>query len=115
VSQHTEQYERYAADARVLSEIGVALQTQSTLTVVRIPARLAEAASSAWSRDESGGPTSPETGEQSALRHAAGDLALIGLAIAERGVLGPDGLVRVEIDPSLIQAAIRTATTDPAR
>jgi hypothetical protein len=47
---------------------------------VRLPSRLAARAVAAWNRDEEG-PVGPETREQEYIRHLAGDLALLGLAI----------------------------------
>ena len=106
VSQAAEQYKRYAADAQVLAGIGSTLQGQTLHPVVHVPTELAEAATKAWGRDEPDHLPS-ETAEQTALRRAAGDLALIGLAIAQNGQQRAGGIVEVKIDPTLIDAAVR--------
>ena len=75
---------------------------------IRLPHSLAESAVNAWEREGDVGPGGPETFEQRVQRHRAGTLALIGLAIKERGV--PDGdKVVVELTPDLIGVAVEAA------
>ncbi|MFF4173139.1 hypothetical protein [Streptomyces sp. NPDC001744] len=79
-----EQYVRYREDSRVLAAIGKHVDAQVGRVTVRLPRAVAEAAVAAWERDESG-DVGEETHEQYELRSRAGDLALIGLEISERG------------------------------
>ncbi|MCX4675152.1 hypothetical protein OG413_07410 [Streptomyces sp. NBC_01433] len=79
-----EAYVRYRADSTVLAAIGKHVDAQVGHVTVRLPRAVAEAAVAAWERDESG-DLGEETSEQSTLRDQAGDLALIGLVISERG------------------------------
>ncbi|MEU9620971.1 MULTISPECIES: hypothetical protein [unclassified Streptomyces] len=79
-----EQYARYREDSKVLAAIGEHVDAQVGRVTVRLPRATAEAAAAAWDRDELG-ELGEETHEQYALRDQAGELALIGLAISERG------------------------------
>ncbi|MFF9478155.1 hypothetical protein [Streptomyces sp. NPDC014733] len=79
-----EQYARYREDAKVLAAIGKQVDAQVGPVTVRLPRAVAEAAVAAWERDELG-DLGEETHEQYALRDQAGELALIGLGISERG------------------------------
>jgi hypothetical protein len=73
----------YRQDANVAAEIGRALAGQLPSTTVRIPVELADQAVRAWHRDDQ--ETAPETDEQRIMRGFAAALALIGLAVEERG------------------------------
>ncbi|MFE0459346.1 hypothetical protein ACFW1A_08795 [Kitasatospora sp. NPDC058965] len=79
-----EQYVRYLEDSKVLAAIGRHVDAQVDRVTVRLPRAVAEIAVAAWERDESDG-VSEETREQYELRGRAGDLAMIGLEISERG------------------------------
>ncbi|MFG2910179.1 hypothetical protein ACGF13_34645 [Kitasatospora sp. NPDC048286] len=93
-----DQYDRYRADSKVLAAIGARLDTQYPTLTVRLPKDLARAAVAAWDRDELG-DVGEETHEQYALRGDAGELALIGLAISERGrEEGDEVVVDLHID-----------------
>lgn len=79
-----EQYARYREDSKLLAAIGEHVDAQVGRVTVRLPLAVARAAVDAWERDETG-DIGEETREQHELRSRAGDLALIGLAISERG------------------------------
>ncbi|MEV7025967.1 hypothetical protein [Kitasatospora sp. NPDC093558] len=79
-----EQYVRYREDSKLLAAIGEHVHAQVGRVTVRLPAAVAQAAVDAWERDETG-DVDEETREQYELRGQAGDLALIGLEISERG------------------------------
>ncbi|MEE1782923.1 hypothetical protein PUR71_08340 [Streptomyces sp. SP17BM10] len=79
-----EQYVRYREDSKLLAAIGERVHAQVGRVTVRLPGAVAQAAVDAWERDETG-DIGEETREQYELRGQAGDLALIGLAISERG------------------------------
>jgi hypothetical protein len=90
----TSQYERYAADAAVLGQIGRAIFPQPTRVKVRLPRALADLAVAAWARDEADedhASASEETPEQATARRRAGTLALIGLSIEQAGGGPPAG------------------------
>ncbi|GAB2883093.1 hypothetical protein [Streptomyces mayteni] len=105
-----ERYARYAAEATVLAAIGERLDTQLGRVVVRLPRALAEAAAAAWERDDppEPGEPAPETHEQYAVRGEAAELALIGLAIVDRGRWEGDEVV-VDLDIESAGAAIRAS------
>ena len=75
---------RYADDAAVLSQIEAVMVDQGRNRPVSIPNGLARAAEHAWLRDEAG-TSDDELPEERELRDKAGALALIGLAVNERG------------------------------
>ncbi|WP_031072729.1 hypothetical protein [Streptomyces sp. NRRL WC-3742] len=79
-----EQYALYRADAKVLAAIGEHVHAQVDRVPLRLPRALAQAAVDAWERDDEG-DLGEETFEQYELRGQAGDLALLGLTISERG------------------------------
>jgi hypothetical protein len=79
------QYQRWAADGRVLADIGRSLNGQEIRVKVRIPKTLADQAVKAWERSDEEPMADPESPEQRASRHRAGALALVGLAISEGG------------------------------
>jgi hypothetical protein len=96
----------YRDEALALAEIGAMWSRIDLPRIeVRLPRDLADRAVTAWERDDNEGPVEPETHEQRTLRHRAGSLGLIGLAIQERG-RWEDGRVVVELNPSEIGVAI---------
>ena len=91
----------------MLAEIGTRLGPQVGRILVRLPRPLAEAAVAAWNRDELA-EIGEESPAQREARDAAAELALIGLAVSDRGV--PDGdEVAVDLDIMQIAAALRAA------
>jgi hypothetical protein len=78
---------RWLEDEKVLAEIGNHLQFVNRDIEVHIPITLAKSAISAWNRNDTGGSESidNETCKQRTIRHRAGSLALIGLALSLRG------------------------------
>jgi enolase len=105
-----EQYVRYREDAKVLAMIGECVQAQVGRVTVRLPRTVAEAAVAAWERDESAGEESAGLGEESreqyALRDQAAQLALIGLAVSERGRWEGEEVV-IGLDVASAGAAVR--------
>lgn len=75
---------------------------------VRLPGHLARQATAAWEREDSSTASPPESEHQRSLRHRAGTLALIGLAITQHGRREGDQVV-VELDPAFIGMAIAAA------
>ena len=65
-------------------------------------------ASAAWARDDLGDDEGERESARSA-RHQAGSLALIGLAVDERGVPTAGGQIEVEIDAWQIGSALDAA------
>ncbi|MFF3953692.1 hypothetical protein ACFYY1_10820 [Streptomyces sp. NPDC001890] len=102
-----EQYARYREDSKVLAAIGKQVDAQAGRVTVRLPRAVAQAAVDAWERDESG-DLGAETHEQYALRDQAGDLALIGLVISERGRWEDDEVV-IDLDVVSAGAAVRAS------
>ncbi|MCX5108131.1 hypothetical protein OOK13_06265 [Streptomyces sp. NBC_00378] len=102
-----EVYVRYREDAKVLAAIGEHVDAQVGRVTVRLPRAVAEAAVDAWERDESG-DLGEETHEQYALRDQAGDLALIGLVISERGRWEGEEVV-IDLDVVSAGAAVRAS------
>ncbi|MDI2130387.1 hypothetical protein [Yinghuangia seranimata] len=102
-----EPYLRYDGDSKVLAAIGDSVEAQIGRVTVRLPKAVAEAAVAAWDRDELD-PIGEETHEQRALRNDAAELALIGLAISERGRWENDELI-VDVDVASAGAALRAA------
>ncbi|CAM5677059.1 hypothetical protein STAFG_6454 [Streptomyces afghaniensis 772] len=100
-----EQYVRYREDAKVLAAIGECIQAQAGRVTVRLPRTVAEAAVAAWERDDSAGP-GEESREEYALRDQAAELALIGLAVSERGRWEGEEVVIV-LDVASAGAAVR--------
>jgi hypothetical protein len=66
----------------------------------------------AWERDDTEGDLDSETYEQRVQRHRAGTLALIGLAISERGRWEADEVV-VELHPEELGVAMDAADDLP--
>lgn len=98
---------RYRSDETVLAAIGRELSRQVTVVKVRISQRLAEQAVAAWERDETE-DIPDETLAERQLRHRSGALALIGLAIQERGRVDGDS-VSVEVHSWQIGDALNAA------
>jgi hypothetical protein len=90
----TTEHERYSADVAVLAEIGRAIFPQPTRLRARLPGALAGLAVAAWAREDDGEDSLPpgeETPEQTAARHRAGTLGLIGLSVKDAGGGTPAG------------------------
>lgn len=101
---------RWRKDAQGLAQLGSELAGQDLPIVdVRISASIAATAVAAWERDDEG-PVPSEDFEQRTMRRRAGSLALIGLAVSERGRWEADG-VHVELHPEQIGIAIEVADT----
>ncbi|CAL9348307.1 hypothetical protein [Streptomyces sp. enrichment culture] len=100
-------YDRYRDDAAVLAAIGARVEAQHARVTVRLPKDLADAAVAAWQRDEREAPGA-ETAARRRLRDHAAELALIGLAIAERG-RWEGGAVLVDLAIGSAGAAVRAA------
>ncbi|GAA3107796.1 hypothetical protein [Streptosporangium carneum] len=103
----SQEYTRYRQDAAVLAEIGRFLGPQVTRLTVRLSRDLAGTAIAAWERDEEG-EVGRETPEQARVRDRAASLALIGLAVSDRGVASGDEVV-VELDVTEVAAALLAA------
>jgi hypothetical protein len=98
---------RYRSDEAILAAIGREFKHQETVVEVRITKALADQAVAAWERDET--ETIPdETPAARQLRHRSGALALIGLAIQERGRVDGDGVV-LELNSWQIGDALNAA------
>ena len=94
MGDRTDRYRVWENDNAVLAEIGVRLFSQPTRIRVRLPMELAARASAAWDRDDDDEALpEEETHAQRLSRHRAGSLALIGLAVAERGMEDGDDVV----------------------
>ncbi|MFG1620249.1 hypothetical protein [Nonomuraea wenchangensis] len=101
------QYDRYRHDATVLAEVGRRLEPQVNRLPVRIPSDLAAAAVAAWERSEYD-EISDESHEQQRVRDQAGALALIGLAVSERGVTAGREVL-VDLNVTEVAAALSAA------
>lgn len=101
---------RYAEDAATLALIGAAMADQDPRQPVRLPRDLVDIARRAWHRDETG-IIGDELPEERSLRHRAATLALIGLAVEERGT-SEGNHVLVALDADIVSDAIRAATSD---
>lgn len=102
----------FREEARLLGEIGAVLsRAELPKVTVRIPSTLADAAVAAWRRDDED-ELNPESYEQRVLRHRAGALALIGLAVEERGRTD-GGEVVVDLHPDVIGIAVDAADELP--
>ena len=92
----------------MLAEIGDALAEAPVPKVeARLPRDLADKALAAWERDDEFGP-GYETPTEREVRQRAAALALIGLAVQDRGVTGPEAVV-VPLDADLVVAAIEAS------
>jgi hypothetical protein len=109
----TPEYQRYAADAAVLGQIGRAVFPQPTRVRVRLPRALADLAVAAWGRDEDSEESEParkETSEQATARRRAGTLALIGLSIERaRGGMAAGDDVLADLEAWYIGSAFDAA------
>ncbi|GAA4231603.1 hypothetical protein FHR32_003526 [Streptosporangium album] len=101
------EYIRYRQDSAVLAEIGRFLDPQVARLTVRLSGDLARAAAAAWDRDEEG-EAGEETAEQARVRDRAASLALIGLAVSDRGVASGEEIV-VDLDVTEVAAALLAA------
>ena len=102
----------FREQAATLGEIGSVLARRALPEIeVRLPKDLARAAVQAWEWDDSG-ESEPETPDQEIERHRAGTLALIGLAVSERGRTD-GGEVVVRLSPDLVGLAIDAAHDVP--
>ena len=101
-------------DAEVLAEIGHALQNQALRVEVHLPAALAAHAVAAWERDDNG-PRREETPDARVVRGRAAALALIGLAVRDRGRPDPNNGVQVDLDAWCVGTAIDAADELDAR
>jgi hypothetical protein len=94
-------------EAELLAQIGRCLFGQDLKVRVQLPAALARGALAAWERDDTG-DTEAETPAALTIRHQAGALALIGLAVEQRGHTEGDQ-VEVELDAWQIGSALTAA------
>ena len=102
-------YQRWEADAGLLAEIGQHLSSQDLTVTVRLTQDLANRALAAWSADDEGGSISPnESLDRRKVRHRAGDLGLIGLAVETTGVPDGDDVI-VKVDAWQVGAALDAA------
>lgn len=100
-----------ATEAAALAEVGAVLRAASLPPVeVRLPVELAQRAVAAWERDDTMPLVDPEPLADRRTRHLAGTLALIGLAIQERGEQDGDEVV-VPLPVEL--AGVAMAAADP--
>jgi hypothetical protein len=91
-------------DAQALADIGRALEGHEFPTIrVRLPVALADRAVAAWMREDEAEPD--ESPSERIWRQRAGVLALIGLAVQERGAADGDG-VEVALPADLVANAI---------
>lgn len=97
-------------DEKVLAEIGNHLQFVNRDIDVHLPITLAKTAIAAWERNDTEDSASidDETCEQRIIRHRAGSLALIGLALSERGCNHNEG-TGILLDSWLIAHALDAA------
>jgi hypothetical protein len=103
-------YATWRDDAELLAEIGRCLFVQDLRVSVRLPASLAARALAAWERDDAENEMSgDENQSERAVRHQAGSLALIGLAIEDRSEASGGDSVTVELDAWQIGAALDAA------
>jgi hypothetical protein len=84
-------------EAELLAQIGRSLFGQELTVRVQLSDVLAAAALEAWQRDDVG-DTENESGAARTVRHQAGALALIGLAVEERGVPIEGERIEIELD-----------------
>ena len=102
---------QWRQDAGQLAEIGRYLATQDVRITVRLPRDLADDAMRAWERDDCATHPDIETPQEASERHRAGEFALIGLAIAERGKELPTGEIEVAVDAWQIAAALEAQSS----
>ena len=103
-------YAIWRDDAELLAEIGRCLFVQDLRVSVRLPASLATRALAAWERDDPENEIpEDENPSERTVRHQAGSLALIGLAIENRSGASDADHVTVELDAWQIGAALDAA------
>lgn len=95
-------------EAEVLAQIGRCLFGQDLRVRVILPATLARDASAAWAREDVG-DVEGESESARRMRHRAGSLALIGLAVDERGAPAEGDQIEVELDAWQIGSALDAA------
>ncbi|MGA8246030.1 MAG: hypothetical protein WB797_03930 [Nocardioides sp.] len=95
-------------EADLLAQIGRSLFAQDLRVRVQLPAALATGALAAWKRDDTG-DSETETETECTIRSQSGALALIGLAVDERGVPSGSDQVGVELDAWQIGSALDAA------
>lgn len=101
--------ETWAREAETLARIGAVLFSQPTTLTVRLPADLASAALAAWQRDHEDPTWDGDRDEvDRRTRHRAGALALIGLAVEQRGERDGEDIV-VEVDAWQVGDALEAA------
>ncbi|ASO18820.1 hypothetical protein FHR81_001084 [Actinoalloteichus hoggarensis] len=107
---------RYRRESLALAELGAGLVGTALPRIeVRLPRHSADRAVAAWrSLDRHEGPLGDEDREQRRQRHRAGTLALIGLAVEERGRRVGDEVV-VLLDAVLIVLAMEAADDESVR
>jgi uncharacterized Zn finger protein len=99
----------WARDEAILAEVGASLAKQSTEIEVHIPLALANAAVDAWHRhDDSDADLGDESFEERVVRHRAAALAMIGVAVEERGRTDGEHVV-VKLDAWFIGDALGAA------
>lgn len=91
----------------MLAAIGTELEGQVGRIGVRLTRSLAESAVAAWNREEAG-EIGEESREEYELRDDAAALALIGLAVSERGKWEGEQ-VTVDLDVVQVAAALLAA------
>lgn len=100
--------ETQEGEADVLAQIGRCLFEQDLRVIVRLPVALAAAAQAAWDRDDAG-DFENETPAERTSRHQAGALALVGLAVEERGATKEGDEMEVALDAWQIGSALDAA------
>jgi hypothetical protein len=95
-------------EAELLAQIGRSMFGQDLRITVELPAALAAAALAAWLRDDAGG-TENESDAARTIRHEAGALALIGLAVEEHGAPADSDRVEVDLDAWQVGCALDAA------
>lgn len=105
-----QQTDRRTEESRTLGEVGAILRGMDLPRIrVVIPQRLAQQAVAAWQREDDEVIGQPEDPAGRIRRHRAGTLALIGLAITERGQQDVNGDIEVDLDPELLGVAMDSA------
>lgn len=95
-------------EADLLAQVGQHLFGQDLRVRVQLPAALATRAVAAWKREDAG-DTKTESQAERTIRHQAGALALIGLAVDERGLPAEGDHVAVELDAWQVGIALDAA------
>lgn len=108
MSGQFDQSDPRSAEEGSLADLGAEFFTQATRIEVRISQAAADAARAAWVRDDDADVDLAAAPEERRTRYRAGTLALIGLAIEERGRADGDDVV-VELDAWEVGAALEAA------